>query len=151
MVEIARETVRISAPPEAVWAVLDDPVAMARVFPESESVVAEAKDRFRIVAATRVMFVKIRIDLLATLHDPEPPGHVRLRLEGQPRGYGVSFEAAVPIDIAPASDGGSIVSYSVDLEVHGTLPAFASNAIHEAVRHQAGQTIRNLERELTPR
>lgn len=148
MAEIAAETVRISAPPEAVWALLEDPAAMTRVFPESESIVAEAPDRFRIVTSVKVMLVTIRIDILATLHDAEPPHRIRLRLEGQPRGYGVRFAAAVPLEIEPSIDGGSVVRYRVDLEVKGTLPGFAASAVNDAVRYQAAQTIRNLEREL---
>lgn len=149
MTEIAAETIRISASPQAIWAVLEDPAAMIRVFPESESIVAEAGDRYRIVTAVKVMFVTLRIDILATLHDPQPPSRIRLQLDGQPRGYGVRFSASVPLEIEPAVDGESIVSYRVDLEIEGSLPGFAAGAINDAVRHQAAQTMRNLERELT--
>ena len=42
----------------------------------------------------------VRSDVVATLHDADPPRHLRLVLEGRPRGLGGSFRLDVPFDIA---------------------------------------------------
>lgn len=151
MSELVRETVTIAGPPEAVWSVIEDPAALGRVLPGCESINTEGPGRFRAVLASKVQFMTLRADVTATFNDADPPRHLRLELEGRPRGLAGSFRVSVPFDIEPTGDGGSRVTYSVDLSVTGRLAAFGVPLLRETMRRQVAELVRNVERELATR
>jgi 2-furoyl-CoA dehydrogenase large subunit len=151
MTEPIVDSVEVRASPEAIWAMLDDPDALARILPGCESIVREAPDRFVAVIASKVRFMTIRSDVVATLHEADPPRHLRLQLEGRPRGLGGSFRVSIPFDIEPRAPNRSRVTYSVALELSGSLAAFGGAALTEPLRAQIGELIRNAEREMEPR
>jgi carbon monoxide dehydrogenase subunit G len=144
------DTVEVGASPEAIWAMLDDPDALARILPGCESIVREAPDRFKAVIASKVRFMTIRSDVEATLLDADRPRHLRLLLEGRPRGLGGSFVASIPFDIEALGPNRSRVRYSLSLELSGSLSAFGGAALAEPLRAQIGELIRTAEREIGP-
>ena len=141
----AVDTVEVAAAPEAIWRILDDPVALGRILPGSESIVREAPDRFSAVIASKVRFMTIRSDVVATLQEADPPHHLRLVLEGRPRGLGGSFRLDVPFDIEALGPASSRVSYSVGLELGGSLKGFGGPTLTDALRQQIGELVQNLE------
>ncbi len=151
MTEPIVDAVEVAAGPEAIWAMLDDPEALARILPGCESIVREAPDRFTAVIASKVRFMTIRSDVVATLHEADPPRHLRLLLEGRPRGLGGSFKVSIPFDIETLGPNRSRVAYSVSLELSGSLAAFGGAALAEPLRAQIGELLRNAEREIEPR
>jgi 2-furoyl-CoA dehydrogenase large subunit len=151
MTEPIVDSVEVDASPEAIWAMLDDPDALARILPGCESIVRETPDRFVAVIASRVRFMTIRSDVVATLHEADAPRHLRLLLEGRPRGLGGSFRVSIPFDIEALGPNRSRVAYSVALELAGSLSAFGGAALAEPLRAQIGELIRNAERESKPR
>jgi carbon monoxide dehydrogenase subunit G len=144
----AVDTVEVAATPEAIWGILDDPTALGRLLPGCESIVREAPDRFSAVVASKVRFMTVRSDVVATLLDADPPRHLRLVLEGRPRGLGGSFRLDVPFDIAPTGPGLSSVSYSVGLELGGSLKGFGGPTLTEALHQQVGELVKNIEQEV---
>lgn len=142
------ESVEVGATPEAIWTILDDPDALGRILPGCESIVREASDRFVAVIASKVRFMTVRSDVVATLHDADPPHHLRLVLEGRPRGLGGSFRLDVPFDIAALGPGRSTVTYSVSLELGGSLSGFGGPMLTGALGDQIGDLVRNIEREV---
>ncbi len=151
MTEPIVETVEVAASPEAIWGILDDPVALGRILPGCESITREAPDRFTAVVASKVKFMTVRSDVTATLQEADPPRHLRLVLEGRPRGLGGSFRLDVPFDIAPLGPGRSSVGYSVALELGGSLKGFGGPTLTDALRHQIGELVQNIEKELPRR
>ena len=151
MSELVRETVTVAGLPEAVWSVIEDPAALGRVLPGCESIAADGPGRFRAVLASRVGFMTLRADVTATFHDADAPRHLRLELDGRPRGLAGSFRVSVPFDIEPTGDGGSRVSYSVELSVTGRLAAFGAPILRDSMRRQVAELVRNVERELATR
>ena len=152
MSELVGDTVVISASPAAVWSILDDPAALGRVLPGCESIVAEGPGRFRAVLASKIQFLTVRADVAATYHDSDPPRHLRLELDGRPRGLAGSFRVSIPFDLA-ARDGGDScqVTYRVDLQVTGRLASFGVPLMRDSLRRQVGELVRNIERELAAR
>lgn len=142
------EVVEVDATPEAIWTILDDPEALGRILPGCESIVRETPDRFVAVIASKVQFMTVRSDVVATLHDADPPRHLRLVLDGRPRGLGGSFRLDVPFDIVPSGPGRSSVSYSVGLELGGSLSGFGGPMLTGALGDQIGDLVRNIEREV---
>lgn len=145
------DAVEVGASPEAIWAMLDDPDALARILPGCESIVRQAPDRFAAVIASKVRFMTIRSDVVATLLEADRPRHLRLLLEGRPRGLGGSFRVSIPFDIEALGPDRSRVAYSVSLDLSGSLSAFGGTALAEPLRAQIGELIRNAEREAGPR
>lgn len=144
------ESVEVGATPDAIWTILDDPEALGRILPGCESIVREGPDRFVAVIASKTRFMTVRSDVVATLHDADPPRHLRLVLDGRPRGLGGSFRLDVPFDIAPVGPGRSSVSYSVALELGGSLSRFGGPMLTGALSDQIGELVRNIEREVVP-
>jgi len=148
--ELTRETIVVAAPRDAIWAVLDDPAALARVLPGAESLVADGPDRWTGVLASKVAFLTIRADAVAQVGDVRRPDHMRLDIEGRPRGLAGSFRASIPFDLAEEGDG-TRIDYAVDLAVTGRLAAFGVPILRDALRRQVAQLVVNLERELRRR
>ncbi len=151
MTERIVDAVEVGASPEAIWGILDDPVALGRILPGCESIVRESPDRFSAVVASKVKFMTVRSDVTATLQEADPPRHLRLVLEGRPRGLGGSFRLDVPFDIVPLGPGRSRVGYSVGLELGGSLRGFGGPTLTDALSHQIGELVRNIENELPQR
>jgi carbon monoxide dehydrogenase subunit G len=145
--ELVRETVAVAAPRDAIWALLDDPAGLARVLPGAESLVADGPDRWTGVLASRVGFLTIRADAVARVSDIRRPEHMRLEIEGRPRGLAGSVQASIPFDLAETPTG-TQVAYTVDLTVTGRLAAFGLPILRDTLRKQVAQLVASLEREL---
>ena len=149
MTELTRDSVRVSAAPSAVWAVIEDPTALARVLPGAETLEPDGPGRWRGVLASKIGFMTVRADVVASLHDAEPPTHLRLEIEGRPRGLAGSFRASIPFDMTALDTGGTEIAYVVDMTVTGRLAAFGAPLLRDTLRRQVAELVRNLERELS--
>jgi len=134
-----------------VWTILDDPVALRRVLPGCESLVAEGPSRFRGVFHTHVKFLTLVADVVASLHDADPPRHVRLTLEGRPRSLAASFTASIPVDLEYLPTDGTRVSYRVDLTMTGRLATFGAPLLRKTFLDQVAELVRNVQAELAAR
>ncbi|HEY3522385.1 MAG TPA: SRPBCC domain-containing protein [Candidatus Limnocylindrales bacterium] len=152
MSDLVRDSAIVGGPPEAVWSIIEDPAALARVLPGAESIVADGPGRFRGVLATRIQFLTVRADVVATFHDADRPRHLRLMIEGRPRGLAGSFTVSVPFDLEPRSAAdrraGTGVRYAVDLQVTGRLATFGAPLLRDTMRRQIAALVANVDREL---
>jgi len=148
MSRIVEDRAVVAGPPEAVWAVLHDPAALARVLPGMDDLVVDGPGRFHGVIVARVQFLKIRVDIDGSLVDPEPPDRIRLALDGRPRGLGGSFSLSVPMTFTPTGAASTRVDYAVDLEAGGQLAALGDRMIREAMRDLIAELVANVDREL---
>lgn len=150
MSELIRTTIPVRATPQDIWAVILDPDALQRVLPGAEQLVESQPGRYEGVLATRIGFMTLRADVTAAFHDADPPRHLRLEIDGRPRGLAATFRASIPFDVE-ATDEGSDVSYAVDLTVTGRLAAFGSPILRETLERQVRELVRNLEAEVANR
>jgi carbon monoxide dehydrogenase subunit G len=158
--ELVRDRAVIRGSPNAVWALIEDPVALARVLPGAESIVATGEGEFHGVLASKLQFLTVRADVDAVFRDADPPRHLRLEMAGRPRGLAASFTVSVPFDLTgivePGSPAGSAftvteVSYAVDLQVTGRLASFGAPLMRETLRRQVAVLLANVDRELAER
>ncbi len=148
----AVEEVRVGAPAEAIWSILHDPDALRRILPGCESATSVGADRYRLVLATKVAFFTVRADVDATYLDADEPRHLRLELDGRPRGLDGSFRASIPFDLDPIEGGrATLVRYSLTVETTGSMGMLGPGAIRGAVGSQVGELVRDLEREAAGR
>lgn len=148
MSTLLTDSAELSGPPEAVWAILEDPAALARVLPGAESIAAAGPGRFTGVLASKLQFLTVRADVTASYHDADPPRHLRLELDGRPRTLAGSFRVSIPFDLEPLDGNRTRASYSVDLQVRGRLATFGAPLLRDTMRRQIAELVRNVEREL---
>jgi carbon monoxide dehydrogenase subunit G len=137
--------VEIATSPEATWPVIQDPAALGRALPDCESIKPDGSGGLNVVVAVKQMFMTVRIDLHVTYHDLDEPHHLRLDLDGVPRGLGGALHLSVPIEMT-ATPGGSRVHYRGSLALEGMLTSFRKQVL-EGLRSQVDHLVRNIERE----
>jgi len=145
--ELLRETVLVAATRDAIWALLDDPEGLVRVLPGAESLIVDGPARWTGVLASKVGFLTVRADAVAQVVDVRPPDHMRLEIDGRPRGLAGSFHASIPFDLVEEA-GGTRIGYAVELGVTGRLAAFGMPLLRDTLRKQVAQLVTNLGREL---
>ncbi len=138
-------TVELATSPERAWAVIEDPAALGRILPDCELVVPDGSGGLNVVVAVRQMFMTVRVDIHVTWHDLDRPRHLRLELDGRPRGIGGALRLSVPIDLEP-TPAGSRVLYRATLELEGTLGSFRRQ-VGEGLQAQLDRLIRAVEHE----
>jgi len=151
MSELIQDRIVVGSPRDALWTLLDDPTALARVLPGAESLEADGPGRWHGVLASKIGFMTVRADAVASVHDARPPEHLRLEIEGRPRGLAGSFRASIPFDLEAVEPGKTAITYVVDMTVTGRLAAFGVPLLRDTLRRQVSELVRNLERELAGR
>jgi len=153
MTAFVEDRARVAGTPEAIWSVIEDPAALARVLPGAETIESTGPGAFRGVLASRIQFLTVRADVEASFHDADPPRHLRLRLDGRPRGIAGSFTASIPFDLAPleGEPGATEVRYAIDMTVSGRLATFGAPLMRDTLRRQVAALVRNLDAELAAR
>lgn len=149
MSELVRDRVLVPVPRPAIWSLLEDPSALSRVLPGAESLEPDGDRRWHGVLASRVGFLTVRADATAAILDVREPDHMRLEIDGRPRGLAGSFHASIPFDLEDG-EGATAISYAVDLTVSGRLAAFGAPILRDTLRRQVAQLVDNLGRELGP-
>jgi carbon monoxide dehydrogenase subunit G len=142
--------------PDAVWGLIEDAAALARVLPGAESITVPGPGRLHGVLASKIQFLTVRADIDAAFHDADPPRHLRLEMAGRPRGLAGSFVVSVPFDLVPVAEDGADgpeteIQYVVDLKVTGRLAAFGQPLLRDTMRRQVAELIANVDKELARR
>lgn len=152
MTAFERGHVLVRASADAIWVIIHDAGALQRILPGAESIVADGSGTYRGVLASKIQFLTVRADVTASFLDEDPPRHLRLQLDGRPRGLAGSFAVSIPIDLVPAdgADGrvqATNVSYAIDLKVTGRLATFGAPLLRETLRRQIAALVQNLDTE----
>ena len=138
-------SVELSTSPGATWAVITDPAAVGRILPDCESVAPDGGGGLNVVVAVHQLFMTVRMDLHITWHDPQPIHHLRLELNGKPRGLGGALRLSVPLELE-SSPTGTRIAYRATLELDGSLSSFRGQ-VSKGLQAQVDQLIRAVERE----
>jgi uncharacterized protein len=137
----------LQIPREQLWDILRSPERLARVLPGCEELHATGPDTYEGMFKTRVQFLTLRARATARLRDLNPPDQLRLELDGRPLGLAGGFVVSALLDLA--EDGsGTVVDYTMDLEVTGRLATFGLPLLRDVARRQVHESVLNLEREI---
>jgi len=140
----ANGTTEIAASPEAVFNVLLDPRALARVIPGCHELHAVGEHRYRADVTVGVGLVKARYEAEIALSDLDPPHSLRLS------GRGVSSLGSASgsgrVTLAPAP-GGTRLAYDYQAEVGGKVAAVGSRMLEGAARVVLAQLFEQLGRQ----
>jgi 2-furoyl-CoA dehydrogenase large subunit len=140
----AQGQIEIAAPPERVFAVLLDPVALARVIPGCHALERDGPDSYRADVTVGIGLVKARYAARIALSEIDPPRSLRLAGSGTAslgagRGDGT-------LRLEPTA-GGTRLHYDYEAQVSGKVAAVGSRMLEGAARMVLAQLFEALGRQ----
>ncbi|MGZ5198680.1 MAG: xanthine dehydrogenase family protein molybdopterin-binding subunit [Telluria sp.] len=140
----ARGEVVFDASPEAVFKVLLDPVALAKVIPGCNALDPAGENRYRADVTVGVGMIKARYSAEVELSELDPPRSLRLAgaglsAVGSARGSGL-------VTLEPQGTG-TVLRYDYSAEVSGKVAAVGSRMLEGAAKIVLGQLFEQLGRE----
>ncbi|WP_354679499.1 SRPBCC family protein, partial [Cupriavidus plantarum] len=140
----ARGTVELDATPEAVFAVLLDPEALAKVVPGCHALERTAENHYRADVTVGVGMIKARFEAEIALSDLDPPR--RLRLAGAGMSSLGSARGAGLVELVPHG-GGTRLIYDYEAEVTGKVAAVGGRMLEGAAKVVLRQLFESLGRQ----
>jgi carbon monoxide dehydrogenase subunit G len=135
---------RFEAPPEAVYAALTDPHAMAEAFSAIERIDSEAGEWTMILRPPFPGGFRLRFSV--RFDDLRGPDHARLLAWGKNIGGRISVDSAFNLE---AVDGGTLMRWTAEVDGAGILSGLGSQALGPAATRQAERALDRLNRGLT--
>jgi len=126
----------VDAPPEKVWAALNDPAVLKDAVPGCETLERVSDNEWRAVVAARVGPVSARFNGRMLLADLDPPNGYTLKFEGQGGAAGFANGEA-RVSLAPADGGKTALTYTAKAQVGGKLAQIGSRLIDGAAAKMA--------------
>jgi len=140
----AQGEVDIPAPPEQVFAVLLDPVALARVIPGCHSLQSIGPNRYRADVTVGVGLVKARYKAEIILSDIDAPRSLRLSGSGS---SSLGTGAGDGLVMLQATPTGTRLSYDYSAQVGGKAAMVGSRMLEGAARIIVAQLFESLGRQ----
>jgi len=140
----AQGEVDIPAPPEKVFAVLLDPVALARVIPGCHALQSSGPNRYRAEVTVGVGLVKARYEAEIMLSDIDAPHSLRLAGSGR---SALGTGAGDGLVTLTATPGGTRLRYDYRAQVGGKVAMVGSRMLEGAARIIVAQLFESLGRQ----
>lgn len=140
----AAGAVLLAAPPPAIFGLLLDPDALARVIPGCHALEALGPSRYRAEVTLGVGLVKARYAAEIELSDLDPPHGLRLSGSGSSTLGSVRGDGTVRL---AEQDGGTRLDYDYGVEVSGKVAAVGSRMLESAARMVLQQLFEQLGRQ----
>jgi len=137
-------TVQLAATPDAVFAVLLDPVALAKVVPGCHALERTAENHYRADVTVGVGMIKARYAAQIVLSELDPPHRLRLTGTGLSSLGTASGSGIVQLE---ASGTGTRLSYDYEAEVSGKVAAVGSRMLEGAAKIVLRQLFESLGRQ----
>ncbi|MDN8618042.1 xanthine dehydrogenase family protein molybdopterin-binding subunit [Variovorax ginsengisoli] len=142
----ASGVIDIAAPPERVFAVLLDPVALAKVIPGCHALDVIGANRYRADVTVGVGLVKARYEAQIALSEIDPPHSLRLAGQGSSSLGTGAGSGTVRLE---SSDAGTRLHYDYAAQVGGKVAAVGSRMLEGAARIVLAQLFESLGRQAT--
>ena len=126
--------VKLAAPPEVVWAKLNDPETLKASIPGCESLDKVSDSEFQAVATNRI---GPRFKGKVRLSDLDPPNGYKISGEGD-GGVAGFAKGGATVKLQPA-DGGTVLHYSVEAQIGGKLAQLGQRLVNGAAKKLADQ------------
>lgn len=140
----ASGSVQIAAPPQAIFDILLDPEALARVVPGCHALEASGEHGYRADVTLGVGLVQARYAVEMALSELDPP-HA-LTLAGAGHSALGSARGSARVVLEP-NGGGTLVRYDYSAEISGKVAAVGGRMLEGAARMVLGQLFEQLGRQ----
>ena len=137
-------TQKLHALREQVYSALTDPNILQRCIPGCESLEKTAEDTYAAILKAGVGSIKGAFKGTVRLEDTRPPEHYRIVVEG--KGIVGFAKGSATFDLLE-QDGGTLINYSGELQVGGTIAGVGQRMIQAAAKMMAGRFFTALELE----
>ena len=140
----AQGSVDLPASPEAIFAVLLDPAALARVIPGCHALEAEGTNQYRADVTVGVGMIKARFEAKIGLSEIDAPH--RLRLAGAGMSPLGSARGSGLVELTPI-ESGTRLSYDYEAQVSGKVAAVGGRMLEGAAKVVLRQLFESLGRQ----
>jgi carbon monoxide dehydrogenase subunit G len=141
-------TYEINAPRERVFAALIEPEVLKRAIPGCESLDKIDENLYAATLKAGVGAIKGNFKGEVRLEDMRPPEHYRISVQGK---GAVGFaKGSADFDLEE-KDGGTLIKYSGEMQIGGTLAGVGQRMIQGAAKMMAAQFFAKLEAEVKNR
>jgi uncharacterized protein len=137
----------LSASPEQVWAVITDPAVLARTIPGCETLEQVGDDEYRMNVSVGVGAIRGTYAGEVKLSDKQHPTSYVMHASGA--GAPGNARAQVTINLEPAGDGKTNLTYSADAVIGGPVAGVGQRMITGVAKRMAGQFFTAIDDELT--
>lgn len=135
-------TQELHAPRDRVYSALTDPEVLRRCIPGCESLEKTAEDTYSATLKAGVGSIKGAFKGEVRLEDMRPPEHYRIVVEGK---GGVGFaKGSADFDLEE-KDGATLIKYSGELQIGGTIAGVGQRMIPGAAKMMAARFFQALE------
>jgi len=129
-------THELRAPRERVFQALTDPAVLQRCIPGCERLEQTGENAYAATLRTGVGAIKGVFQGNVRLEDMRPPTHYRIVVDG--KGQPGFLKGAGDLDLEE-KDGGTLIKYTGDVQVGGTLASVGQRMIQGAAKMLAAQ------------
>ncbi|MGI8532595.1 MAG: SRPBCC family protein [Geodermatophilaceae bacterium] len=140
-------TAQLSAPPDRVWAALNDPDVLARTIPGCEQLAETGPEEYRMTVSAGVASIKGTYLGRVRISDRVEPTSYVLHASGSGGPGTVSADCLVRL---AAEGDGTAVSYEADAVIGGVIAGVGQRVLAGVAKKMAGQFFSNVDRELQP-
>lgn len=140
----AQGEILLPATPEAVFAVLLDPAALARVIPGCNALESIGPNRYRADVTVGVGMIKARYAAEVALSEIDAPHRLRLAGSGLSSMGAAKGSGLVSLE---AKDGGTLLRYDYEAEVSGKVAAVGGRMLEGAAKIVLKQLFEQLGRQ----
>src|SRR5580765_3133276 len=115
-------TFAFAGPRTTVWALLHDPAVLAKALPGTKTLTLAGPDRYEGTMKVSIgPLTAAEFAVVVSLTDQIEPSHFAMQIDGK---GGVGFaRGGGTIDLADAVDGGTVMTYSSDIQIGGRIAA----------------------------
>jgi carbon monoxide dehydrogenase subunit G len=131
--------------PEQVWALLNDPVRLAKLLPGCERLDADGPDRWKAAVKFGIAAISGKYAVSIQFTEKKPPKSLRMHIEG--KGVPGFLKGEGLLELA-AKRGETELRYSGDAQVGGMVAAVGQRMIEMAARKMVKQFFDNAAKEL---
>jgi carbon monoxide dehydrogenase subunit G len=131
-------TVDISAPRDRVWAFLMDPNQVGSCGPGVESIEVVDETHFKTKAKVGIGFISARFVVDMEIAERDEPTRAVIKARGQAPGSAV--DATATMALSDGTDGRTIMDWSADVLIGGTLASVGARLIEGTANKMIGQT-----------
>jgi uncharacterized protein len=128
----------VNAPPDKVWAALNDPAVLKDSIPGCESLERTTDTEWRVVVVSKVGSISARFNGRILLADLAPPTAYTLKFEGQGGAAGFANGEA-KVSLAPSDAGATALTYTAKAQVGGKIAQLGSRLIDGAAAKMADE------------